>query len=127
MQLHYKSFGEGEPVVILHGLFGMLDNWKTFATELAKERLVIVPDIPNHGRSPSLTPFNYRVLADVLTEFLSSLWVFRTDVIGHSMGGKLGMHLALENEGLVDRLVVVDIAPKKYAGGQKGSLLLLIL
>lgn len=119
MDLNYKSFGTGDPVIILHGLFGMLDNWKTFARKLSEDRQVFIIDLPNHGRSPALYPFNYGIMAEAVREFMESQWLFTADVIGHSMGGKVAMKLALEHPDLVNSLTVVDIAPVQYKGGHE--------
>jgi pimeloyl-ACP methyl ester carboxylesterase len=119
MELNFKSFGEGEPVLIIHGLFGMLDNWQTFARKLSDEFQVFIIDLPNHGRSPELFPVNYPIMSEVLKEFMESQWLHSAHIIGHSMGGKVGMQLALDHPEFVSKLVVVDIAPTAYNGGHE--------
>lgn len=111
MDLYFREFGQGEPVVILHGLFGFSDNWQTIAKALAEHRLVITPDLRNHGRSPKAPTHSYPEMAEDLKTFLEQHWIFTTNLIGHSMGGKVAMQFALHHPDMVDRLVVVDIAP----------------
>lgn len=119
MELNFKSFGQGEPVIILHGLFGNLDNWQTFAKQLAAHFMVYIVDLRNHGRSPHVDAMNYRAMAEDLREFMESQWIYQAHVIGHSMGGKAAMQLAFDYPDMVSRLVVVDIAPKAYRGGHE--------
>lgn len=111
MQLFSREFGQGDPVVILHGLFGFSDNWQTVAKALADHHLVITPDLRNHGRSPKAPTHTYPEMAEDLKEFLEKHWIFKTALIGHSMGGKVAMQFALNYPDMVDKLVVVDIAP----------------
>ncbi len=113
MELHFKSFGQGEPIVILHGLFGMLDNWQTLARKLAENYSVFLVDQRNHGRSPHDSEFHYSVMAEDLKTFLESQWIYKSHIIGHSMGGKAAMQFALDYPDMVDRLVVVDIGPER--------------
>lgn len=111
MDLFYREFGQGDPIVILHGLFGFSDNWQTIAKALAEEHLVITPDLRNHGRSPQLPTHSYPEMAEDLKTFLENHWVYTCTLIGHSMGGKVAMQFALDHPDMVDKLVVVDIAP----------------
>ncbi|MCB0534587.1 MAG: alpha/beta fold hydrolase [Lewinellaceae bacterium] len=111
MELFAREFGQGDPIVILHGLFGFSDNWQTVAKALADHHLVITPDLRNHGRSPHLPSHTYPEMAEDLKAFLEHHWIFSTVLIGHSMGGKVAMQFALEYPDMVDKLVVVDIAP----------------
>jgi len=117
MQLNYKSFGKGDPIVILHGLFGTLDNWQTIARQLAAQYTVYIVDQRNHGRSPHLAEMNYLLMAQDLKEFMESQWMYKAHIVGHSMGGKTAMQFAHEYPDMVDSLVVIDIAPKTYADG----------
>jgi pimeloyl-ACP methyl ester carboxylesterase len=118
MNLNYKSFGQGEPVIILHGLFGTLDNWQTIARQLAEQYSVYILDQRNHGRSPHAERHDYPSMAEDLRRFMESHWMYDgAYIIGHSMGGKTAMQFALEHADLVKKLVVVDIAPKAYNGG----------
>lgn len=115
MELNYKTFGHGEPLIILHGLFGMLDNWQQFARELSNDFSVFIIDLRNHGRSPHDDVLNYEVMAEDLFHFMESHFMFEAFVLGHSMGGKTAMQMALMEPDMVQKLIVVDIAPKPYA------------
>lgn len=117
MELYYREFGQGAPVIILHGLLGFSDNWQTIAKALADEHLVITPDLRNHGRSPHMPSHTYREMAEDLGHFLDQHGIYATALVGHSMGGKVAMHFALEHPDRVERLVVVDIAPTAAAPG----------
>ncbi|MBL4648388.1 MAG: alpha/beta fold hydrolase, partial [Aureispira sp.] len=119
MQLNYKVFGEGDPVLILHGMFGTLDNWQTIAKKLAEHFMVFIIDLRNHGRSPHSDEFDYAIMANDIQEFMESNWIYEAYVVGHSMGGKVAMQLASENPDLVTKLVLVDIAPKVYVGNHQ--------
>lgn len=114
MELNYKEFGQGDPVIILHGLFGTLDNWQTIAKKMSEHYTVYIVDQRNHGRSPHAEPFDYPTMASDLKNFMESNWIFNAHLIGHSMGGKTVMQFALENPDMVNKLIVADIAPVKY-------------
>lgn len=119
LELNYKTFGQGEPLVILHGLFGTLDNWQTIAKQLAEHFTVYILDQRNHGRSPHHDRIDYPTMAEDLKHFMETHWMFKAHVLGHSMGGKTAMQFALEHPDMVDKLIVVDVAPKRYAGGHE--------
>ncbi len=119
MELNFKQFGQGEPLIILHGLFGTLDNWQTIAKQLAEDYTVFIVDQRNHGKSPHHPDFNYRILAEDLLEFMEQNWMYKAHLLGHSMGGKTVMQFALEYPDMVDKLIVVDIGPKTYKGGHQ--------
>lgn len=114
MKLHHQTSGEGEPLVILHGLFGMLDNWKSISRKLSSSYQCILVDLRNHGKSPHDAEMNYQVMAEDVKELISDLQIAPTIVIGHSMGGKVAMQLALHHPESVKKLVVIDIAPRQY-------------
>lgn len=114
MKLHYKKFGEGEPLFILHGLFGSSDNWMTIAKQLAQSYEVILVDLRNHGESPHSDQWNYPVMAQDIYQLAQKLDYNHSNLIGHSMGGKIGMTLAGSYSGFLDKLVVADIAPRAY-------------
>lgn len=101
-------------MVILHGIFGISDNWVTIGKRLAEKFHVYIPDQRNHGQSPHSPAFNYDVMAGDLEEFLDDHDLENPVVIGHSMGGKVAMKFALEKPGRIGRLVVVDMSPRKY-------------
>ena len=119
LELNYKTFGQGEPLIILHGLFGMLDNWKSFARRLEKDYLVIAVDLRNHGKSPRHEEHNYQVMAQDIADFLDRHFLFEAHVLGHSMGAKVAMHLALEHGEKVKSLIAADMGVKKYPGGHE--------
>ncbi len=119
MELNYKEFGQGDPIVILHGLFGTLDNWQTMAKQLAKDYTVIIVDQRNHGRSPHTDEINYQLMAEDLQELLESKWIYKARIIGHSMGGKTAMQFALNYPDLVEQLAIIDIGPKSYVGNHE--------
>jgi esterase len=115
MNLFYRTFGTGKPLVILHGLFGSSDNWQTLAKRFSSHRQVIVPDLRNHGRSPHEDVINYPVMANDIRDLITSVGLSSTDLIGHSMGGKTAMQFALSWPEMTGKLVVADIAPREYA------------
>ncbi len=116
MNLHFQRFGSartrGVPLVILHGLFGSGDNWLPIARAFENEYRVILPDLPNHGDSPHTDRFTYPEMAEAIAEFLRVEELVPCILTGHSMGGKIAMATALENPGMVEKLCLVDIAPK---------------
>ena len=114
MQLFHKEFGSGKPLVILHGLFGFSDNWQSHAKYLASYYRVILFDLRNHGRSPWSSEHTYKLMAKDVVESLDALGLDRCHFIGHSMGGKVLMHLALENNNYIDKMIVVDMGIKSY-------------
>jgi len=115
MELHFKRSGEGRPLVILHGLFGMGDNWATMSKYYAQEGFdVIVPDLRNHGRSPHSDEFNYDLMAEDIRQLILSQGLEGASIIGHSMGGKVAMCFAAKFPELIYRLIVVDIGTKYY-------------
>jgi len=114
MQLHYKSYGHGTPLILLHGLFGSADNWHGIATRLADQFHVVVPDLRNHGQSPHSDEINYPVMAGDVVELLATLGWTSANILGHSMGGKVAMQLALTRPELVQKLIVADMSPRAY-------------
>ncbi len=115
MQLFYRKFGEGKPLIILHGLFGISDNWVSFGKKIAELGYeVYIPDQRNHGQSPHSGAFNYLALVDDLFEFVDELGLEDAVILGHSMGGKVAMRFALENPTFLSRLIVVDISLRAY-------------
>ncbi|MBN2175817.1 MAG: alpha/beta fold hydrolase [Bacteroidales bacterium] len=119
MKLFYRKFGEGKPVIILHGIFGISDNWVTIGRRLAEKFEVYIPDQRNHGQSPHSAAFNYFALVDDLFELINDHQLINPTLIGHSMGGKVAMKFCLENPGRVDKLIVVDISTRAYPARQE--------
>lgn len=114
VQLYSQKYGAGFPVIILHGLLGSSDNWQPVARKLAEHFQVHTLDLRNHGRSPHAEEFNYDVMCGDLREFMQTHQLPRCHIVGHSMGGKIAMHFALNFPGLVAKLVIVDISPRAY-------------
>lgn len=114
MKLTHKIYGTGHPVIIMHGLFGSGDNWRTVAGMLEGQYQCIVVDMRNHGRSPHDPVMNFKVMTEDVVELMQDLHLTKVSLLGHSMGGKVAMQFALEYPDLVDKLIVVDIAPKYY-------------
>jgi len=112
--LHYKAFGAGPPLVILHGLFGCWHNWYPVATALSNEFRVLAVDQRNHGDSFHAEPHDYNHLADDLLRLLDALALPRAVLLGHSMGGKAVLRFADRHPERVDRMVIVDIAHRRY-------------
>lgn len=115
MKLYYRKLGDGPPLVILHGLLGSSDNWFTLGRRFAQEHRVFLVDLRNHGRSPHSPIFNFRAMAGDILQLLHDEALAQARVLGHSLGGKVAMTLALEHPDVVEKLVVVDIAPRAYA------------
>lgn len=101
-------------MLILHGLFGTGDNWLGIARKISKRFRVLLPDMPNHGLSPHSDSVDYIHQSEAIAAFLGTLGLTSVRVVGHSMGGKAAMALALRFPDLVSHLTVVDIAPKRY-------------
>ncbi|WP_286239794.1 alpha/beta fold hydrolase [Neptuniibacter halophilus] len=114
MQLNYQLHGEGEPLIILHGLFGTLENWGSQIKSLAERFQVIAVDLRNHGRSPHSDEMSYPLMAADILALMEQLNVSKAHILGHSMGGKAAMQLALNHPDRIDKLIVVDIAPVVY-------------
>jgi esterase len=115
VDLAFQAFGEhGPPLTILHGLFGSGRNWNALGRRLAEQACVLLPDLRNHGGSPHAEPMTYPAMAADVGALWDRQEIERSDLIGHSMGGKAAMWLALTEPERVDRLVVVDIAPVRY-------------
>ncbi|WP_439130679.1 alpha/beta fold hydrolase [Polaribacter sp.] len=112
--LHSTIKGEGKPLLILHGYFGMSDNWKTLGNQFAEDYQVHLIDQRNHGRSFHTDDFNYQLLAEDLYNYIDHHQLENVFLIGHSMGGKTAMLFAVTYPNLVDKLIIVDISPKAY-------------
>lgn len=122
MKLFYREYGSvSQPVVLfLHGLLGCSDHWVGVARRLEQQGFrVIIPDQRNHGLSPHSERLSYHIMADDVATLMKSLDVESCYVVGHSMGGKTAMTLALRYPQMVSRLMVIDIAPRAYSGHEK--------
>ncbi|MFP4066753.1 MAG: alpha/beta fold hydrolase [Spirochaetaceae bacterium] len=120
--LHYQELGNqelgsGVPLVVLHGLFGSGDNWRSSARVFSRKARVVLVDMPNHGMSPHTDDMRYPSMAESVRGLIEELGLGGSFVLGHSMGGKAAMALALRHPEIVRGLVVVDIAPRDYPPG----------
>lgn len=122
VKLAFEAIGSGPPVLILHGLFGSGSNWRTAARALADTHRVYLVDLRNHGASPWADSMNYLTMASDVQALIEREGLDAPTLIGHSMGGKTAMALALLSPDLVGRLVVVDIAPVSYVDRFSGYL-----
>lgn len=114
MTLNFKRLGAGEPVILIHGLFGNLDNLGRLARHLSEDFEVFSIDLPNHGLSPHIESMDYSLLSQTIYEFVTSHKLTNVHIIGHSMGGKVAMQFAVDHPDLIKSLVVADIAPITY-------------
>jgi len=115
MKLFYRRSGQGQPLIILHGLFGQSDNWNTLAKQFSDNGFqVYAVDARNHGLSPHSDEWNYKVMSDDILELIKDNNLEDVIFMGHSMGGKVAMQFAIDHPQHLDKLIVVDIAPKYY-------------
>lgn len=112
--LHSRIIGEGQPFLILHGYFGMGDNWKSLGNQFAQNYQVHMIDQRNHGRSFHSDDFDYELLAEDLYNYIDHHGLENIILLGHSMGGKTAMLFAVEYPELLDKLLVADISPRYY-------------
>jgi len=114
VDLAFSETGDGPALIILHGLFGWKRNWAAIAKTLSHSHRVFTLDLRNHGDSPHAPEMSYDAMAEDVARFIRAHDLGAVPVVGHSMGGKASMVLALNEPGLVDRLLVLDIAPLPY-------------
>ena len=115
MKLAYRKYGEGQPLLILHGLFGQSDNWNTLAKRFAENGFeVYTIDQRNHGLSPHSDVWNYDAMVDDIKEFIDEHNLQNPILLGHSLGGKTAMFFALKYNGVLNKLIVVDMSPRAY-------------
>lgn len=114
MKLHFRSLGEGEPLYILHGLFGSSDNWQTLAKRYAEHFEVFLIDQRNHGHSPHSDEFNYPAMAEDLLELVFDQQHLAINILGHSMGAKTAMFFAKRWPELIDKMIVADMGTQTY-------------
>ncbi|MHC1698792.1 MAG: alpha/beta fold hydrolase [Geobacteraceae bacterium] len=114
MYLNHESRGFGHPLIILHGLLGSLDNWRTMSRKLSDHYQVFTVDLRNHGGSPHSPEFSCALMARDLLGFMGDHAIPSAHLLGHSMGGKAAMEFAVTYPEHVDKLVVVDFAPRSY-------------
>ena len=114
MKLHHRELGTGQPMIILHGLFGFSDNWQTHAKKLAEYYRVILVDLRNHGHSEWSDEFSYDLMVEDVKELFDDLNLNKVILMGHSMGGKVAMLFAQNYQNYLEKLIVVDIGMKEY-------------
>ncbi|MCF2873670.1 MULTISPECIES: alpha/beta fold hydrolase [unclassified Tenacibaculum] len=113
--LHSRILGEGEPLLILHGYFGMGDNWKSHANKFVEDGFEVhLIDQRNHGRSFHSDEFDYELMVEDLYNYMENYNLEQVNLLGHSMGGKTVMLFATEYPELVKKLIVADISPRMY-------------
>ena len=118
MELNIRSFGEGKPVIIFHGLLGSLDNWISISKILSKKNKVILVDLPNHGKSYHTKKFSYQKMSESIHNFLINNKIDNISIIGHSMGGKLALNYVDNYKEHVNKLIIVDVANKTYSSNR---------
>jgi len=111
MKLFFRSFGNGPPIFILHGLYGSSDNWLSIGRMIGVNYKVYLPDLRNHGQSPHSDLMNYEVMSEDLLELVNSLNIRKFYLAGHSMGGKVAISFALKWPDRINGLLIADISP----------------
>jgi esterase len=111
MKLFYRKYGNGPPLIILHGLYGSSDNWATIANSLSNSFTVYLPDQRNHGQSPHDNRHDYDSMRDDLFELAGDLKLKKFFLAGHSMGGKTAISFALKWPEMINGLLIADISP----------------
>ena len=115
MKLFSKKYGKkGQDLIIIHGLFGMSDNWNTLGKRFAKYCKVHLIDLRNHGRSPHSEEFNYDVMCEDILEYMDDNNIKDPVILGHSLGGKVAMKCAFTHPNKIEKLIVADISPRRY-------------
>lgn len=112
--LFYRKIGKGRPLVILHGLYGCSDNWIPVAKKLANNYQIILPDLQNHGQSFHTDNFTIDFMADAVYNLLKKLNFSKVNLAGHSLGGKVALYLTAKHPEIIEKLIVIDIAPRNY-------------
>ena len=116
MKLFYRKIGTGQPLIILHGLFGQSDNWNSLGKQFSEQGFeMYLVDLRNHGNSPHSDEWNYQVMSDDIYELITDAGLLPNKniiLLGHSMGGKVTMQFAIQHPDLLSKIIVVDIAPK---------------
>lgn len=117
INLFFRKYGENNPpLIILHGLFGMSDNWHNIAKKLSENFTVYTPDLRNHGNSPHTAEMSYKLMAYDINNLLENEKTDKIFLIGHSMGGKAGMMFASIFPEKISKMIIADISPRRYTG-----------
>ena len=115
MKLFSKIYGDkGQDLIVIHGLFGMSDNWNTLGKKFSKGYKVHLIDLRNHGRSPHSEEFNYNVMCEDVLEYMKDNNIQKPILLGHSLGGKVAMKFAFSYSDKIEKLIVADISPRRY-------------
>lgn len=114
MKLHYRTIGEGQPLFILHGLFGSSDNWQTLGKKFAETYKVHFVDQRNHGHSPHTNDFSYDLMVEDFHELVQDTGEKNIRILGHSMGGKTAIGYAAKYGNNIHKMIVADISHKAY-------------
>ena len=116
MKIFARTYGYAKTdLIIIHGLFGMSDNWNSIAKRFATDFKVHLVDLRNHGRSPHSNLFNYDVLSDDIVEYINDNNIKKPILLGHSLGGKVTMKLAFSYPEMLYKQIIVDISPRQYS------------
>ncbi|NJM15839.1 MAG: alpha/beta fold hydrolase [Bacteroidales bacterium] len=118
MELFYKEFGQGQPLVLLHGLYGSSDNLQGIGKYFSRKYHVFLPDLRNHGQSPHEPGHDYNLMAEDIYEFVLDHGLENIILLGHSMGGKAAMAFERKYASYLQKLIVVDISPRSYIGDE---------
>ena len=114
MNLSSKIYGTGDPFIIMHGLFGMSDNWETLGRKFSQHYNVHLLDLRNHGRSPHSDEFNYEIMSHDLLDYIKNKNLINPILLGHSLGGKVAMKFAFTCPEKIQKLIIADISPRIY-------------
>jgi esterase len=110
VDLFFRKYGEGKPVIILHGLLGMSDHWINIAKKIAENNFAVyVPDLRNHGKSPHSDLFNYETLSSDILALIHRQSMDKPVIIGHSLGGRIAMLFSTKNPQVVKSIFIIDI------------------
>jgi len=116
VKLYHRDLGGSgnPPLIVLHGLLGSSRNWQSTGADLSKRYHVLALDLRNHGRSPHAEEMTFSAMAEDVLGWMDAQGIARTTLMGHSLGGKVAMLIACRHPERIERLVVVDVAPKDY-------------
>ncbi len=122
MQLFYRKYGKGTPIIALHGLYASYDSWISLVATFSESHQLILVDLRNHGRSPHSSEHSYPLMSNDLLELFDELAISQAILMGHSMGGKTAMHFALSYPERVNGLIVEDISPLGYLPNSENAI-----
>jgi len=114
MKLFFRKYGEGKPLIILHGLFGTADNWNTMGKRFGERFTTYLVDLRNHGQSPHSDEWTYDAMVEDIRGLMDDEGIETAHLMGHSMGGKVAMFFSLKYPSRIDKLIVSDISPRYY-------------